>query len=164
MAHIGGSQARGAKLGATDDTDWHGLCVPPPTSVLGLEREEHFVFTTGGTLGGNGLCDVDVCPYSLMKWTGLAAKGNPSALHLLFAPLEFSSETWDRVSARPHLFLAKGHVKPFHRIRRRPDETTARPEGTEERSSCRTRGETWIRHKIGHACHSLVWRSKRVDR
>ena len=71
----------GAKLGATDDTDWYGLYIPPPISVLGLEREEHFVFTTGGKPGGNGPPDVDVCLYTLMKWARLAAKGNPSALH-----------------------------------------------------------------------------------
>src|SRR5882724_11750877 len=71
MAYIGGSQAHGAKLGATDDTDWYGLYIPPPTGVLGLEREEHFVFTTGGKLGGNGPSDVDVCIYTLVKWAGL---------------------------------------------------------------------------------------------
>jgi uncharacterized protein len=113
MAYIGGSQAHGAKLGATDDTDWYGLYVPPPQKVLGLEREEHFVFTTGGKLGGNGPSDVDVCLYTLMKWAGLAAKGNPSALHFLFAPLEFTTETWQTVAARPEIFLAKGHLKPF---------------------------------------------------
>lgn len=48
MAHIGGSQAHGAKVGATDDTDWYGLYIPPADRVLGLHREEHFVFTTGG--------------------------------------------------------------------------------------------------------------------
>ena len=113
MAYIGGSQAHGAKLGATDDTDWYGLYIPPPKKVLGLEREEHFVFTTGGKLGGNGPSDTDVCLYTLIKWAGLAAKGNPSALHFLFAPLEFTTGTWQQVSARPELFLAKGHVKPF---------------------------------------------------
>lgn len=113
MAYIGGSQAHGAKLGATDDTDWYGLYIPPPNKVLGLEREEHFVFTTGGKLGGNGPSDVDVCLYTLIKWGGLAAKGNPSALHFLFAPLEFTTSTWQQVAARPELFLAKGHVKPF---------------------------------------------------
>jgi len=113
MAYIGGSQAHGAKLGATDDTDWYGLYIPPPNKVLGLEREEHFVFTTGGKLGGNGPSDVDVCLYTLIKWAGLAAKGNPSALHFLFAPLEFKTDTWQRVAARPELFLAKSHVKPF---------------------------------------------------
>ena len=97
----------------TDDTDWYGLYIPPPTKLLGLEREEHFVFTTGGQLGGNGPLDVDVCLYTLMKWAGLAAKGNPSALHFLFAPLEFTTNTWEHFSARPEIFLAKGHVKPF---------------------------------------------------
>lgn len=113
MAYVGGSQAHGAKLGATDDTDWYGLYIPPPNKVLGLEREEHFVFTTGGKLGGNGPSDVDVCLYTLVKWAGLAAKGNPSALHFLFAPLEFTTGTWQQVAARPEIFLAKGHVKPF---------------------------------------------------
>jgi len=113
MAYVGGSQAHGAKLGATDDTDWYGLYIPPPHKVLGLEREEHFVFTTGGKLGGNGPADVDVCLYTLIRWAGLAAKGNPSALHFLFAPLEFTTDTWQRVAARPEIFLAKGHVKPF---------------------------------------------------
>src|SRR5438477_11193972 len=103
MACTGGSQAHGAKLGATDDTDWYGLYIPRPAAVLGLEREEHFVFTTGGKLGGNGPSDVDGCLYTLMKWAGLAAKGNPSALHFLFASLGFSSETWEHVTARPHL-------------------------------------------------------------
>jgi uncharacterized protein len=113
MAYIGGSQAHGAKVGATDDTDWYGLYIPPPQKVLGLDHEEHFVFTTGGKVGGNGPSDVDVCLYTLMKWAGLAAKGNPSALHFLFAPLEFTTEAWNRVTARPEIFLAKGHVKPF---------------------------------------------------
>lgn len=113
MAYIGGSQAHGAKLGATDDTDWYGLYIPPPSKVLGLEREEHFVFTTGGKLGGNGPSDVDVCLYTLIKWAGLAAKGNPSALHFLFAPLEFTTDMWQQVAVRPGIFLAKGHVKPF---------------------------------------------------
>jgi hypothetical protein len=48
-----------------------------------------------------------------MKWAGLAAKGNPSALHFLFAPLEFTTKTWDHFLARPEIFLAKSHVKPF---------------------------------------------------
>jgi predicted nucleotidyltransferase len=113
MSCIGGSQAHGAKVDSTDDTDWYGLYIPPADKVLGLEREEHFVFSTGDKVGGNGPQDVDVCLYTLMKWAGLAAKGNPSALHFLFAPLAFTTNAWDHFSARPEIFLAKGHVKPF---------------------------------------------------
>jgi predicted nucleotidyltransferase len=113
MACIGGSQAHGAKLGATDDTDWYGLYIPPPVKVLGLDREEHFVFTTGGKPGGNGPQDVDVCLYTLAKWAGLAAKGNPAALHFLFAPLEFTTPAWTRISQHAELFLARTHVLPF---------------------------------------------------
>src|SRR5271156_5147207 len=113
MACIGGSQAHGAKLGATDDTDWYGLYIPPPTKLLGLDREEHFVFTTGGQLGGNGPHDVDVCLYTLMKWAGLAVKGNPAALHFLFSSLELTTPAWSRISESAELFLAKTHVLPF---------------------------------------------------
>ncbi len=60
MAYIGGSQARGAKLGATDDTDWYGLYIPPSNKNLERVREEHSVFTTGGEVGGNGPSDVDI--------------------------------------------------------------------------------------------------------
>ena len=31
----------------------------------------------------------------------------------MFAPLEFTTDAWEHVSARPEIFLAKGHVKPF---------------------------------------------------
>ncbi len=75
MAYIGGSEAHGAKLGATDDTDWYGLYIPPPELALGLDREEHYVFTTGGQVGGNGPQDVDVCLYTLMKWAGPRRQG-----------------------------------------------------------------------------------------
>jgi len=41
MACIGGSQARGAKLGATDDTDWYGLYIRHrPNSLDGITRIE----------------------------------------------------------------------------------------------------------------------------
>ena len=76
------SPQRGMLMPTSTDANEPKL-TPPPTKVLGLEREEHFVFTTGGKLGGNGPSDVDVCLYTLIKWAGLAAKGNPSALHFL---------------------------------------------------------------------------------
>jgi len=83
MACIGGSQAHGAKLGATDDTDWYGLYIPPPTKVLGLEREEAFCFTTGGKPRRQRPQDVDVCLYTLMKWAGTSRQGQSICLAFL---------------------------------------------------------------------------------
>lgn len=113
MSYIGGSEAHGAKVAGTDDTDWYGIFIEPPEKVLGIDRYEHFVTTTGGKAGGNGSQDVDVCLYTLRKWAGLAAKGNPSCLHFLFAPLKFNHIIWAQVSYKREAFLAKGHVRPF---------------------------------------------------
>lgn len=113
MTYIGGSQAHGAKLGGTDDTDWFGIFVEDSEHALGLDKTEHFVTTTGGKIGGNGPQDVDVCLYSLRKWAGLAAKGNPSSLHFLFAPLHSCLDSWDYVRRHSDSFLSRGHVRPF---------------------------------------------------
>lgn len=113
MAFIGGSQMHGAKLEGTDDTDWYGIFVPPPHLALGIDSDEHFVFTTGGERGGNGPGDIDICLYSLRKWAGLAAKGNPSVLHFLFAPPQFMNVTWVKFALKPEVFLAKAHLNQF---------------------------------------------------
>ncbi len=113
MSYIGGSQAHGAKVSGTDDTDWYGVFIEPAEKALGIDRFEHFVTTTGGQPGGNGPQDVDVCLYSLRKWAGLAVKGNPSALHFLFAPNAETKIWWTIVAQNYNLFMAKGHVKAF---------------------------------------------------
>jgi predicted nucleotidyltransferase len=113
QAFIGGSQLHGAKVDGTDDTDWYGVFIEPPAKMIGLDRDEHFVFTTGGKQGGNGPHDVDVCLYSLRKWAGMAAKGNPSALHFMFARPAFSTPSWDRIVQQGDLFASKSHVTPF---------------------------------------------------
>ena len=116
MTYVGGSKAHGAKIGDTDDTDHFGVFVEPPNCSLGIDNYPHFVYTTGGKVGGNGPQDIDVTLFSLRKWAGLAVKGNPSALHFLFAP----DATYDKYGIWTHyilksheLFLSKGHVKAF---------------------------------------------------
>jgi uncharacterized protein len=113
MAFVGGSQLHGAKVQGTDDTDWYGVFIEPPDKMIGLDRDEFFVHTTGGKLGGNGPDDVDVCLYSLRKWAGMAAKGNPSALHFVFANEQFGTRWWERIVAHRDVFGSKGHLKPF---------------------------------------------------
>ncbi len=82
---IGGSELHGAKVHGTDDLDIYGVYVEPPEIVLGLESFPHFVWSTAGDDRRNGPHDVDITLYSLKKWAGLACKGNPTALHFLFA-------------------------------------------------------------------------------
>lgn len=113
MTFIGGSQLHGAKLDGRDDTDWYGAYIEPPDKALGLDEFPHYVFTTGGRLGGNQPHDVDVCLYSLRKVAGLLAKGNPSVLHFLFAHKEFSTPVWEKFSEPPDPFLAKSHMDAF---------------------------------------------------
>jgi len=113
MTFVGGSQLHGAKLIGRDDTDWYGAFIEPPERALGLDGFPHFVFTTGGQRGGNRPHDVDVCLYSVRKCAALAAKGNPSVLHFLFAKPEYKTAIWERFAADPAPFLAKSHIKAF---------------------------------------------------
>jgi predicted nucleotidyltransferase len=113
QAFIGGSQLHGAKVDGTDDTDWYGVFIEPPEQMIGLDRDEFFVFTTGGKVGGNGPRDVDVCLYSLRKWAGMAAKGNPSALHFVFAKEEFSTRWWEKMREHRDAFASRSHLWPF---------------------------------------------------
>ena len=113
QAFIGGSQLHGAKVDGADDTDWYGVFIEPPEKIVGLDRSEFFVFTTGGQPGGNGPRDVDVCLYSLRKWAGMAAKGNPSALHFVFASAQFSTPYWERILEKRAIFASKRHLKQF---------------------------------------------------
>ena len=113
MTFIGGSQLHGAKLAGRDDTDWYGAFIEPPDKALGLDGYPHFVFTTGSQRGGNRPHDVDVCLFSLRKCASLAAKGNPSVLHFLFAKPEYKTGVWETFAANPLPFLAKSHIKAF---------------------------------------------------
>jgi predicted nucleotidyltransferase len=113
MKFIGGSQLHGAKLEGTDDEDWYGVYIEPRELALGIDSEEHFVFTTGGQRGGNGPEDVDVCLYTLRKTAKLIAKGNPSVLHFLFAKPEFQTVVWAKFNQNREAFLAKNQVNQF---------------------------------------------------
>jgi hypothetical protein len=97
QAFIGGSQLHGAKIDGTDDTDWYGVFIEPPEKMIGLDRDEHFVFTTGGKEGGNGP----------------QAKGNPSALHFVFVAEQFSTKWWQTIRENSNGFASRQHLTPF---------------------------------------------------
>lgn len=111
---IGGSELHGAKVGATDDTDLYGVYIEPPEQALGLDPLEHFVWSTAGDDRRNGPDDVDVTLYSLRKWAAMAAKGNATALHFLFArPQEVSTESWNIVRENHRVFLSRASAQQF---------------------------------------------------
>jgi len=111
---VGGSELHGAKVGQTDDTDLYGVYVEDPEQALGLDPSEHFVWSTAGNERRNGPDDVDVTLYSLRKWAGMAAKGNATALHFLFAqPKEVEPGVWKKIQAGRELFLSRKSSKQF---------------------------------------------------
>ncbi|HEU4416809.1 MAG TPA: nucleotidyltransferase domain-containing protein, partial [Candidatus Angelobacter sp.] len=111
---VGGSELHGAKIGRTDDTDLYGVYIEDLEQALGLEPREHFVWSTAGDERRNGPDDIDVMLYSLRKWAGMAAKGNATALHFLFAePQEVAPEIWRKIQAERGLFLSRSSAKQF---------------------------------------------------
>lgn len=111
---IGGSELHGAKVGATDDLDLYGVFLDAPSVTLGLEPRTHFVWSTAADDRRNGPDDVDLTLYSLRRWAHLAAKGNATALHFLFADATAtSSETWAMVQANAELFLSRRSAEQF---------------------------------------------------
>ena len=110
---VGGSELHGAKVHGTDDLDIYGVYIEPPEMVLGLESVPHFEWSTAGNDRRNGPHDIDITLYSLKKWAGLACKGNPTALHFLFAQGVLRNAIWSEVVRSRSVFLSRTFVKPF---------------------------------------------------
>ena len=111
---VGGSELHGAKVKNTDDLDIYGVYLEPPELVLGLDKRDFYVWSTAGNERRNGPDDVDVCLYSLRKWAGLAAKGNPTALHFLFSQNYVPNpEPWEEVLKHRDAFLSHQAATQF---------------------------------------------------
>jgi predicted nucleotidyltransferase len=105
---VGGSELHGAKVKETDDLDIYGVYLEPPELVLGLDKQDFYVWSTAGNERRNGPDDMDVCLYSLRKWAALAAKGNPTALHFLFSQNYVrKSEPWRTIRKHREAFLSR---------------------------------------------------------
>jgi len=111
---VGGSELHGAKVKNTDDLDIYGVYLEPPELVLGLDKLDFYVWSTAGNERRNRPDDIDVCLYSLRKWAGLAAKGNPTALHFLFSQNYATKlESWEEVLNHRDLFLSRQASRQF---------------------------------------------------
>lgn len=79
-----GSGVHGMAIAGSDDIDEMGICVEPPTTVMGSRHFEHYTYRTQpeGVCSGPG--DLDLVVYSVRKFCHLAAAGNPTVLLPLF--------------------------------------------------------------------------------
>ncbi len=111
---VGGSELHGAKVKDTDDLDIYGVYLEPPELVLGLDKQDFYVWSTAGNERRNGPDDVDVCLYSLRKWAGLASKGNPTALHFLFSQnYSPKPKPWEEILKSRNVLLSRQAAVQF---------------------------------------------------
>jgi predicted nucleotidyltransferase len=108
---IGGSAAHGAKIENKSDLDLYGVFVPPIEEVVGITNSDDvYVWNTTGDEARNGPGDIDMNMYSLIKWAGMAASGNPTALEFLFVNnLAPRGEVWDQfiLPNTPHFLSSR---------------------------------------------------------
>lgn len=117
LAFIGGSSLHGAQESTSTDTDYYGVYVEPPEISLGIDKEDHFVWSSAGTQNRNQHGDIDICFYSLRRYAELCAKGNPTILSFLFAPNVMAgspfSATWQIILDNREKLLAVSHYEKF---------------------------------------------------
>lgn len=91
LLSVVGSTAHGLNLPGTDDRDLMGVCLEPPSHVIGLRLFEQDVFRSKPEGVRSEAGDTDRTIYGARKFCRLALGGNPSILTLLYAdPLELS--------------------------------------------------------------------------
>lgn len=89
-----GSTAHGLHTDdGVDDRDEMGVCIEPLNEMMGQSEFEQYIYRTAAVRESkqdapSRAGDLDLCVYSLRKWTRLALHGNPTVLLLLFLPPE----------------------------------------------------------------------------
>lgn len=86
-----GSGVHGTAIAGSDDRDEMGICIEPPTHVIGLKPFEQYIYRSAAERTGNDnepstADDLDLVVYSLRKWMRLVLAGNPTVLIPLFVP------------------------------------------------------------------------------
>lgn len=110
-----GSGLHGVTTGA-DDRDEMGICIEPPECVIGLEKFDQYIYRTQPDGARSGQGDLDLCVYSLRKWTKLAAEGNPSVLLMLWIPdheLVVKTGLGAKLQASSEMFVTKQAGRKF---------------------------------------------------
>lgn len=80
-----GSALYGTTIEGSADRDEMGICIEPPSCVVGLEPFEQYEYNTAAPGERSRPGDLDLTVYSLRKWARMAAEGRPHVLQILFA-------------------------------------------------------------------------------
>lgn len=110
-----GSRLHGVSVGS-DDEDLAGVCIEPPSVMLGMHKFDLYEYRTQPQGVRSGPGDIDLNVYGMAKWVRLIVAGNPSHLLPLFAPDEKTfAISWPGQELRENakLFLAKEHAQKF---------------------------------------------------
>lgn len=81
-----GSTSHGTAIEGQDDRDEMGVFIEPPENVCGLTPCEHYIYRDQPEGVRSQPGDLDLTLYSLRKFCGLAFRGNPSVVILLWLP------------------------------------------------------------------------------
>ena len=81
-----GSTVHGTAISGQDDRDEMGVFIEPEVNVCGLQSCDHYIHRTQPEGVRSGPGDLDLTMYSLRRFCGLAAQGNPYILLLLWLP------------------------------------------------------------------------------
>lgn len=108
-----GSSAHGLNVPGTDDHDEMGVCIEPPSHVIGLHLFEQDVFRSKpeGVRSEHG--DTDRTIYSARKFCRLALGGNPSILVLLHVKPDKTSDYGDSLLELAPAFAARSAGRAF---------------------------------------------------
>lgn len=113
-----GSSAHGVNLPGADDLDLMGIAVEGKAYVLGLSHFETYLYRTAAEREGRADApsragDIELTIHSLRKFARLAAKGNPSILMALFAPVVTTTAWGEYLRNSSEFFVSKDAGKAF---------------------------------------------------
>lgn len=108
-----GSTAHGIGLPGSQDTDLMGICIEPPSHVIGLHKFEQDVFRTQPDGSRSGPGDTDRVIYGARKSCRLALGGNPTIITLLYVKPDQCDEFGEALLSLAPAFSARSAGKAF---------------------------------------------------
>lgn len=111
-----GSGLHGVTQGEYDDRDEQGVCIEPPSVMLGFDDFRLYEYRSKAMGARSGPGDLDLNVYGLHEWITLITQGNPTHILPLFAPtgeVVFMSTAGKLLRDHRDVFLASSHGHRF---------------------------------------------------